>query len=248
MPQEKFSVKLITFLSAFDGFTGYALIVGILFICGLGVPIPEDITLIAAGILAALGNISFTGALIAGFIGVLLGDTLLFSLGRFYGYRVFKLPVFRRIFTEERIRIAKMRVLSNSKFICFTARFLPGLRAPIFLTAGILGVRPIVFIALDGIAALISVPIWVWLGWYLGDNLDQALAVAARAQKAVILGVVAVVLIYLAYSRYSKSRHKDSIDESAQLPAIDETAVPPEDHDSVAPGKADVQHTSTRSD
>lgn len=248
MPQEKFSVKLITFLSAFDGFTGYGLIIGILFICGLGVPIPEDITLIAAGILAALGNISFTGALIAGFVGVLLGDTLLFFLGRFYGYRVFKLPVFRRIFTEERIRIAKMRVLSNSKFICFTARFLPGLRAPIFLTAGILGVRPVVFIALDGVAALISVPIWVWLGWYVGDNLDQALEIAGRAQKAVIAGVIFLIVGYFLFNRYNRSRQKDRIDDSADLPAIDETSVPPDDQDSIAPGKADVQHRPSTSD
>src|SRR5680860_604710 len=52
----KFSVKLIMFLSDFSGITAYAAILGILLACGLGVPIPEDITLIAAGILAALGN------------------------------------------------------------------------------------------------------------------------------------------------------------------------------------------------
>src|SRR5690606_13206787 len=144
-------------------------------------------------------KISLTGALIAGFVGVLLGDCILFFLGRHYGTRVFTLPLFRRIFTVERIEIARKKVLGNSKLICFTARFLPGLRAPIYLTAGMLGVRPITFLLLDGFAALISVPVWVYLGFYLGENIDYAIAVAAKAQIYILLGLFAAVLIYIFY-------------------------------------------------
>ncbi len=53
------------------------------------------------------------------------GDTFLFFMGRKFGHRVFMLPGFRRIFTPQRILMAEQKVLSNSKFICFTARFLP---------------------------------------------------------------------------------------------------------------------------
>ena len=77
-----FSAKLLAFLSGFSGVTAYAIILGVLLACGLGVPIPEDITLIAAGLLAGLGKISLTGALIAGMVGVLAGDSFLFFLGR----------------------------------------------------------------------------------------------------------------------------------------------------------------------
>ena len=72
MAGEKFSMKLITFLSGFDGFTAYAVILGVLFACGLGVPIPEDITLLAAGILAALDKISFEGAMVADLLVIAL--------------------------------------------------------------------------------------------------------------------------------------------------------------------------------
>ena len=226
MPQEKFSLKLIAFLSGFDGFTAYSVILGILFACGLGVPIPEDITLIAAGILAALGKISLMGAIIVGMIGVLIGDAFLFFVGRHYGYRVFKLPVFRSIFTEERIRLAKARVHANSKFICFTARFLPGLRSPIFLTAGILGVRPIVFFALDGFAALISVPIWVYVGWYVGGNLDNAMEVAGRAQKYVIVAVVVLVLTYILYKKWVSARKKEALESEPEIAALKGSVTP----------------------
>src|SRR6185312_952205 len=121
------------------------------------------------------GSIRLPGAIIVCAVGVLIGDAFLFFLGRKFGYRVFKLPVFRSIFTESRIQIARQKVLRNSKFICFTTRFLPGLRAPIFLTAGIMGVRPRSFLLLDGSAAMISVPIWLYVGWFFGSNLDQAL-------------------------------------------------------------------------
>ena len=206
MAKTNFSYELITFLSGFSGLTAYAAILFVLLICGLGVPIPEDITLVAAGILAALGKISLTGAMIAGFVGVLIGDAFLFFIGRRYGYRVFTLPVFKTIFTEKRILMARKKIISNSRFICFTARFLPGLRAPIYLTAGIMGVRPIVFLTLDGLAALISVPVWVYLGWHFGNNLDEALAYAMSAQKYIILTIASLVAIYVAWKFYQRRK------------------------------------------
>src|SRR5580693_8202445 len=77
----------IQFLSNLDGVTAYGAILGLLLVCGLGVPMPEDVTLIGAGVLAALGSISLTGAIIASFAGVLIGDAFMFSLGRIYGRR-----------------------------------------------------------------------------------------------------------------------------------------------------------------
>lgn len=203
-----FSAKLLTFLTGLSGLTAYGVILGILLACGLGVPIPEDITLLGAGILAALGNISLTGAIIAGLVGVLAGDAFLFFLGRKLGRRVFKLPLFRTIFTERRVRAAEERVLHNSKFICFTARFLPGLRSPIFLTSGILGVSPWVFLALDGFAALISVPVWVLVGWWVGHKLDDALARAHEIQFYAIIGVILFITSYALWKWQTRKRKK----------------------------------------
>lgn len=204
MESSSFSYKLIAFLSGFSGFTAYAVILGVLLACGLGVPIPEDITLVSAGVLAALGKISILGAMIAGLVGVLIGDTFLFFLGRFYGYKVFKLRLFRSVFTEDRIEKAKEKIVSNSRFICFAARFLPGLRAPIYLTAGIMGVKPIVFFTLDGLAALISVPVWVYVGYIFGNNLDKVLEVAMEVQGFIIAAVVLLIAGYFIWKKRKK--------------------------------------------
>jgi membrane protein DedA with SNARE-associated domain len=189
--------SIINFLSGLDGFTAYGAIVGLLLVCGLGVPLPEDVTLIAAGILSTLGSVTLPGAIAAGLFGVLVGDAFMFSLGRIYGRRAFRLPIIRSIMTPKRIPLAERKVIRNSKFICFTARFLPGLRSPIFLTSGILGVPALTFFSLDGAAALISVPLWIFGGRFFGENLDVTLKYAERVQFS-LLGVI--VLLIVAYS------------------------------------------------
>jgi membrane protein DedA with SNARE-associated domain len=197
---------LILSLSQLEGFTAYSAIVGLLLICGLGVPLPEDITLIAAGILSALGSISMPGAIVAGLFGVLAGDAFLYTVGRIYGRRAFNLPIIRTIMTPRRITLAERKILRNSHFICFTARFLPGLRSPIFLMSGIMGVRPLVFYGLDGVAALISVPIWVFVGHWVGENLDMAMKVAERVQLSFAAAIGFLVLVYFLIRRYRKRR------------------------------------------
>ena len=194
--------SLVLCLTSISGVAAYGLIIGILFISGLGIPIPEDITLIASGILVALGKISFHGAIIIGLVGVLLGDSLLFFLGRRMGKRIFYFPIIKRLIPRRKVKKAEKKILANSKFICFVARFLPGLRSPIFLTAGVMGIRPVIFLGLDGFAALISVPFWVYAGWWVGDNWDANLEALKKLQIYFLIGILAVIIIYFVLKRY----------------------------------------------
>lgn len=59
-----------------------------------------------------------------------------------------------------------------------------------------MGISPLTFIILDGLAALISVPVWVVGGWYFAKNLDQALAYAKQAQLYLFGSIVLFVLCY----------------------------------------------------
>jgi membrane protein DedA with SNARE-associated domain len=201
-----FAQSIIEALSALDGYTAYGAIVGLLLVCGLGIPLPEDITLISAGILSALGSVTLPGAIAAGFFGVVVGDAFMFMLGRIYGRRAFKLPIIRSIMTPKRIALAERKVIRNSKFICFTARFLPGLRSPIFLTSGILGVRALTFFLLDGFAAMISVPLWILAGRWFGENLEDALKFAERAQLFLLAVIAIGIGSYFWYRRQRKFR------------------------------------------
>lgn len=58
---------------------GYFAVFFILLICGFGVPIPEDITLVAGGIIAGLGFADVHTMFAVGAVGVLIGDGTMFT-------------------------------------------------------------------------------------------------------------------------------------------------------------------------
>ena len=62
---------------------------GILLLCGMGLPVPEDISLIAGGIISGLGYTDVNLMLFICLSGVLLGDGIMYNLGRIFGERFF---------------------------------------------------------------------------------------------------------------------------------------------------------------
>ena len=87
-----------------DFFTGYGYfaVFFVLLICGFGVPIPEDITLVAGGVISGLGYTNEHVMFAVGMAGVLAGDAIMFTIGRVYGKSVLKLRFVARTLTPER--------------------------------------------------------------------------------------------------------------------------------------------------
>jgi len=196
----------IDLVSRLSGPVAYCALIGMLLACGLGLPIPEDITLLSAVLIASGERISLTGALITGFVGVLVGDAILFYAGRIFGKRVFSLPGARRLFTPERVASAEARIRKNGPFICFIARFLPGLRSPVFAMSGALGVRPRTFFMLDGLAALVSVPIWVFVGYWFGENFEDALRKVKHVEIYIFTAVGFLIVSYVIFKLVRRSQ------------------------------------------
>src|SRR4051812_42185737 len=101
--------QILDKVSNLEGMNAYITIFSILLACGLGIPIPEDVTLVTAGYLAYLENIDLPWAILACFVGVLSGDFVLFTLGRLLGRRFFDLPGVRFLVTPERIALAQAK-------------------------------------------------------------------------------------------------------------------------------------------
>lgn len=92
-------------------------------------------------------------------------------------------------------------------WVLFVARFLPGLRTAVFVTAGISRkVSYLRFLIMDGLAALISVPVWIYLGEYGAHNIDWLMAKMHSLQSGIFiaLGVLAAAL---AWFWWRKRRH-----------------------------------------
>ena len=150
---------------------GYAAVFVVLVACGFGIPIPEDITLIAGGVISGLGHSNAHIMVVVGMIGVLTGDGMMFLLGHFYGDRILKARFVKRLMPPQRYLQVQEKFDKHGSWVLFVARFLPGLRTPIYMTAGISRkVSVLRFILMDGLAALISVPLWVYLGNYGATN------------------------------------------------------------------------------
>ena len=66
----------------------------------------------------------------------------------------------------------------------FYARFLAGLRALVYLSAGSFGVPPSVFLFYDLLGALISVPIVVTLGYVFGEQIEMGRPLHRRLRAA----------------------------------------------------------------
>lgn len=172
---------------------------GVLILCGFGLPMPEDIVLITGGILSARGVTNIWVTDVVCLAGVLLGDGAVFTIGRVYGHRVTNWRLFRWILTEERNRSVQKVFDKYGDKVVFIARFLPGLRTPIFLSAGRFGVPAWKFVSLDGLAALISVPVWIRVGHAFGDNLEGLADNLHRYQAAVIGAILGAILLFVGF-------------------------------------------------
>jgi membrane protein DedA with SNARE-associated domain len=188
----------------------YAKLAGILLLCGLGLPIPEDISLIAAGYLAHLGKVEIHRVFLVCFAAVLAGDSIAFLLGRAFGTKLLASRIARRYFNPRRQRRVRAYFRTYGSKVIFIARFLPGLRFSIFLSAGMLRVKPHVFLIYDSLAALLSVPFLVYLAYYFGDKIDHVIVWAKRSEYG-ILAIVAVVIVYVGIKIYRKRKVRPAL-------------------------------------
>lgn len=180
--------NLVASVAAFWGPLPYLMIFLLLLACGLGFPMPEDIVLFVAGLYCYEYSGNVYAMIAVCFIGVMLGDSIIFVLGAKYGRRLLQCKFFARVLHPERLGVVEKR-LQKGSYVIFLARFMPGLRAPIFFTAGVLKLPFRVFIVRDGLAAVLSVPAIVYATYYYGENLDGVIRIIKQAEHG-ILGLI----------------------------------------------------------
>jgi len=186
----------------------------ILLLCGLGLPVPEDIVLVSAGALGEIDGRTWVEVSALMYAGVMLGDSTIFFAGRFFGARLRGSRWFQRYFSEK--KQAKVEDLFDRyhTWVLFVGRFLPGLRAPIFFTAGSTRVKFWTFFFFDGLAALISVPFFVWLGHWLWREFKDDIAELDRAldrtqtYTMVVAGVLLLIAVWVVVRKIRESRTK----------------------------------------
>jgi membrane protein DedA with SNARE-associated domain len=197
---------------------GFLFVFVVLLACGFGFPMPEDVILVTGGVLAwfhsPLEQVSLRGmagdrGLLAmmgvGLAGILAGDSVIYWAGRRFGRRVADVWPLRRLITPEKLEKVERLLRERGNIVVVVARFLPGLRAPTYFTVGHSRLPYWEFVLFDGLAALVSAPLWVALGFWFGDDIERAAREASRFGHVLLGGVLAVVAI-LAFRLWRRRR------------------------------------------
>lgn len=157
-------VEQYTYLGAF----------AVLLLCGFGLPIPEEVTIVGAGFLLHKGLVDHWPILLTCYAGVLAGDSIPYTVGRLWGDRAFEHRWVRRVLHKQRMERLEARFRRHLVLGVFTCRFLPGARWPGYFIAGHLGMPAWKWLTLDAIGAAIMVPVVLHLGRAFGANVEEA--------------------------------------------------------------------------
>jgi len=191
--------RLITFFAEH----GYVAVFMALLLCGAGLPLPEDITLVAGGVIAGLGYADVHIMAAVTMVGVLLGDAGMFLLGHHYGVHMLQWKPIALLMPPRRYAKMQDKFSRYGNRLMFFARFLPGMRTAVFITAGATHrVSFWRFLLLDGLAALVSVPFWVYLGYFGADRREWLGMWIQRGQNSLwLLGGLAIVVLLVLWWR-----------------------------------------------
>jgi membrane protein DedA with SNARE-associated domain len=135
----------------------------------VGLPIPEEVFIITAAVLASHGQLNPWLALASCLFGALAGDLLLYGIGRRFGRNLLsKQPWWGRFFKPEREARIEEMMRNHGLKVFFLARFLVGLRSSVYLSAGILRMSFPRFLAIALFCATTVILTFFFLGFQYG--------------------------------------------------------------------------------
>jgi len=187
----------------------YPALLSILVLASLGIPIPEDIPLIAAGVILATHGDSVATwpfTLLVAFCGIMSGDVILYTMGRRWGSDVVNHRWVRRLLTPARFQVMKRHFHRHGTWMCFIGRFFMGIRGAMCLTAGATHFPFLRFFLADFAGAVLSVPFFVWLGYWFAQNIPLLLTYMKDVQGVVLIALVAAIVIGVVIYKIRKAR------------------------------------------
>lgn len=190
-------------------YLSYLAIIAFLILTGAGMPIPEEVAIITAGYLSSPAQevLDPTLAFSACLIGALLGDLLVYCIGRFVGHSFFRRhPRFAHLLHEEREQQMEELIRRHGMKIFLLARFMVGVRAPLYLAAGALKLSWKRFLCVNAVCATIVVSVAFWLSYFFGKDVHNWLRHSQWTVTAVVLVIAGIVGILFLFHR----RRRDS--------------------------------------
>lgn len=214
--------SLLAFFSqyAYEPMLVYGFITAFMFGSSFGLPIPEELTLVSAGLVAHMAmepelypppypgaeGINVITLCIVCFLAVFLSDLVVYFIGKVFGAKIIKTKFFQKRVAGASFDKINSWFQKYGGWACGIFRFTPGLRFPGHMSCGLLGIPVWKFGAVDGMAALLTVPTQVYFVATYGKEILKHF----REFKLVLAGIVAVVfVIWLIRKVYLKNVRKN---------------------------------------
>ncbi len=185
--------------------TIYLVLFALLLLGAIGFPMPEDLPLLFGGVYSASGKLDIWHTMIICYAGVVLGDLIIFAVGRKLGPSLFEKEWFKKKVARHKMKRLRLKLEKRSLWMIFMARHLFYLRTATFLICGAVKMRWTRFILADCGAALISVPLMVFIGYKFAEQYDTLVALMDEAKLwSILLAFPAAVIVYLLFFKKSK--------------------------------------------
>ena len=212
-------------LEHFDQY-GYIGVFGALLAAGFGFPIPEELPVITAGILVGHEDTKLYWYIMLPVViaGVVLGDGVLYGAGRLWGRRLLNLKLIRKRLTPEKQEQIEKNFAERGIWVLLGARMLPGIRAPVFIMAGVLKVPLGRFLLADAIYAIPLVNVIFWLSYFLTDQMltifNQINQYKSLVAVAVLSGVAGALIQKYILSRPVSTGEPPHVPDIIAKPAV----------------------------
>jgi membrane protein DedA with SNARE-associated domain len=174
---------------------------------GIGFPMPEELPIVVGGALAAgieaaedKSPVFWWVMLPVCIVGVVIGDGLLYGIGRLWGPRLLEHAwIKKRLLPPERREKIERNFHEHGIKILLFARLTPGIRGTIFFTAGLTRLPLGRFILADGIYAIPGVSLLFFLGYWFAGNLVNLMKDVEHVKSIIVLVVILAVAGYFLY-------------------------------------------------
>ena len=158
--------------------TGLALVI-VLVLIAFATLASEDLTCIGTGLLVARGSLGFTAGTMACGLGIFFGDLMLYGLGRLGRPWLGKVPLKWFISSQDVARSSRW-FQRRGALVILISRFVPGMRLPTYVAAGLLRTNVWWFAVNLLIPVVLWTPLLVALGRYVGVRFFDTFEVFQR--------------------------------------------------------------------
>ncbi len=181
---------------------GYPSLFALLFLEAIGLPVPGAIVLLAAGAAAATGVLHPGKSVLVALSAMLLGDSILFLVGRYTGWALLGFLCRVSLNPETCILHAAESFYKRGRTALLFAKFIPGINTMAPPLAGSMNMRPTLFLPLDLCGAIFYTLAFGLPGYLFSELLKSMVRGMQAFGTALEEAILTAFVLYLAYRFY----------------------------------------------